>query len=401
MKKRISIIVMILLLFSFFINIPSIEAKTLRDLRNELAQMEKRKQESENNKQLTRKQIDATNKQINDITTKISENENTIKRLQKEIEELTVKAEEKNKEIKQIMKFLQVSNGESAYLEYIFGATDLTDFIYRLAISEQLIEYNNKLIKEYKETVESNSKKKVELKNEQESLANRQKDLSKELAKLGSKLNEITEVSLSINEEIASQKKLIQYYAETLKCKEDQNIYSCGNIPYSGKMIRPVSSGVITSEFGYRCITLNGAWKCSVHNGIDMAGGDNKIYAVAPGRVAAINWKTSCGGTMLFIQHNIGGKYYTTGYYHLRAVYVNVGDYVDQNTNIALMGGDPKREWWDTCSTGQHLHFAVATGLYLTEYSSWSEFTARNINPRTMVNFPAGSGWFGNRTTTY
>jgi peptidoglycan hydrolase CwlO-like protein len=197
MKKRISIITIILLLFSFFINVPSIEAKTLKDLRNELAQMEKRKQDSENNKQLTKKQIDATNKQINDITNKIAENENTIKKLQVEIEELTIKASEKDKEIKQIMKFLQVSNGESAYLEYIFGATDLTDFVYRLAVSEQLIEYNNKLIKEYKETVEANSKKKVQLKSEQESLANKQKDLAVELSKLGNKLNEITEVSIS------------------------------------------------------------------------------------------------------------------------------------------------------------------------------------------------------------
>ncbi len=401
MKKRILVVSIITLLASFFINIPFASARTLKDLRNELAAMEKRKQSSDQNKQLTKEQISSTNKEINDITNKISENETTIKKLQIEIEELTEKAKEKDREIKQIMKFLQVSNGESAYLEYIFGATDLTDFIYRLAVSEQLVDYNNRLIKEYKETVESNAKKKEQLKNEQVSLANKQKDLAVKLAKLGNKLNEMTEVSLSIEEEIASQKKMIQYYAVTLKCEEDENIYACGNVPYSGKMIRPVLNGSVTSEFGYRCMDLNGTWRCSMHNGIDIAGGDNRIYAVAPGVVVAINWKTNCGGTMLFVQHNINGSYYTTGYYHLRSVNVGIGDYVDQNKVIAIMGGDPSREWWDDCSTGQHLHLAVATGLYLSEYSEWSTFTARNINPRTVVNFPAKYAWFSNRTSKY
>ena len=47
-----------------------------------------------------------------------------------------------------------------------------------------------------------------------------------------------------------------------------------------------------------------------------------------------------------------------------------VGDYVDQNTQIGVMGGNPSVTYWDKCTTGTHLHFSVARGLYLKDYSS-------------------------------
>ena len=104
---------------------------------------------------------------------------------------------------------------------------------------------------------------------------------------------------------------------------------------------------------------------------------------------------------MLFVNHNVGGVYYTTGYYHLKSINVKVGDYVDQNTIIAVMGGDSSTWSYDRCSTGRHLHFAVATGLYMKDYLSWSTYQARNINPVTAVNFPGYGVWFANRVTKY
>ena len=44
---------------------------------------------------------------------------------------------------------------------------------------------------------------------------------------------------------------------------------------------------------------------------------------------------------------------------------------------------------------------AVATGLYMKEYTSWSTYSARNINPTSVVNFPGAYVWFSNRVTRY
>ena len=104
---------------------------------------------------------------------------------------------------------------------------------------------------------------------------------------------------------------------------------------------------------------------------------------------------------MLFIHHNVGGNYYTTAYFHVKNINVRVGDYVDQNTIVATMGGGSDTWWYDKCTTGDHLHFAVATGLYMKEYTYWSTYTARNINPTSVVNFPAPYVWFSNRVTRY
>ena len=53
-------------------------------------------------------------------------------------------------------------DGESAYLEYTFGARDFTDFIYRTAVAEQLTKYNETLIDEFNKSIEESKQKQEE-----------------------------------------------------------------------------------------------------------------------------------------------------------------------------------------------------------------------------------------------
>ena len=399
--KRKTIFIIFLLLVSFLLPIKT-EAKTLRDLKNELAALKQKKANADYEKQKTEQEISNVSSNIEKTTNKIKESEETIEKLTNEIAELNEKAKQRELEIKEVMHFLQISNGENAYLEYIFGAKDITDFIYRSAISEQLVSYNDKLIDEYNETIKNNKKKQEDLKQELITLNQKQEELEVSLSSLGKELQGMQDVSLSIDEEIAAQEKVIYYYEKTLSCGLDEDINLCGKVPYSGNFVRPLLNGRITSVFGWRCYTRNnGTNYCGYHNGIDLAGGDTKVYAAAPGTVAAILPQQSCGGNMVFVHHNVGGNYYTTAYFHVKNINVKVGDYVDQNTVIATMGGGADTWWYDKCTTGSHLHFAVATGLYMKEYTSWSTYSARNINPTSVVNFPAPYVWFSNRVTRY
>ena len=396
--KKIAIFVLLL-----FVLVPNVNAKTLRDLKNELAAIKEKKSQNDSKKNLTKNEINSVNSNIEGIRNKITESENTIKKLTEDINELNENISKKELEIKEIIHFLQVSNGENAYLEYIFGSKDITDFIYRSAVSGQLVNYNDKLIDEYNDTIKKNQKKQEDLKVEMVNLGEKQKSLEAELSKLGDTLKDLNSISVDIDAEIAAQEKVVNYYEKTLQCKLDENINSCGKVPYSGKFIRPIQSGRITSNFGSRCYwnQVQGKTICSYHYGIDIAGGDTKVYAAAPGVVANIYWRQKCGGNMLFVTHNVGGVYYTTGYYHLLSINVNIGDYVDQNTVIAITGGDPGVTTYDRCSTGRHLHFAVGTGLFMKDYSTWGAYQARNINPITVVNFPGSGVWFSNRVTRY
>lgn len=401
MKNKFNLIIVILMIFTF--STMNVEAKTLRDLKNELASIKQKKSQNDSKKNLTKNEINTVNSNIDSIRNKITDSENTIKKLTDEITELNDNIQSKELEIKEIIHFLQVSNGENAYLEYIFGSKDITDFIYRSAVSGQLVNYNDSLIDEYNDTIKKNKNKQEELKGEMQSLSNKQSTLEAELTKLGDELKDLNNISVDIDAEIQAQEKVVNYYEKTLGCKLDENINSCGKVPYSGKFVRPIQSGRITSRFGSRCYwnQTQGRNVCTYHYGIDIAGGDTQVYAAAPGTVANILWYQSCGGNMLFVNHNVGGVYYTTGYFHLKSINVKVGDYVDQNTVIAITGGDSSTWSYDRCSTGRHLHFAVATGLYMKEYLSWSTYQAHNINPTSVVNFPAYGVWFSNRVTRY
>ncbi len=397
MKKILTLFLIFSMIFSF--GVIDSDAKTLRDLKNELAALQKEKAEADSKKKLTEQEMATINTRIDKITGLIKDSENNIRKLTDEIEVLEAKSEEKNDEIKDIFAFLQVTDSNNAYLEYIFGAQSITDLIFRTAISEQLVEYNSDLIEDYNNTVQEHLAKKEELDTEIKTLDSEQENLRGELVKLGDKLDDAVEIAGDINDEINLQKKTIEHYEKVLGCTDDQDLSTCGSIPYSGRMIRPIVSGRITSSFGWRSNPLGSGTK--FHNGIDLSGGSTEVYSPAPGTVAGITWKASCGGNMLYIHHNINGVHYTTSYFHLAKVMVSIGDYVDQNTQIGVMGGAKWSTPWDGCSTGTHLHFSVARGLYLKEYSSWNTYIAKQINPVSVINFPAKGVWISNRINTY
>lgn len=399
MKKIAKIV---LIIFFVFLCNYNVEAKTLKDLKNELATLQKKQQENNNKKNLTQGEINKVNDRIGNITAEIEASQNQIVKLTNDVEVLEEKKDNKEDEIKDVVSFMQIANNENAYLEYIFGAQDIEDLILRSSVSEQLVMYNDDLIKEYNATIKEYNAKKVELSEAIVKLDSEQANLEVELVSLGDQLSSVMDVGVDIASEIVAQKKSIEYYEKTLGCKDNQDINTCGTIPYAGKMIRPINSGTITSYFGYRVDPITGK-KNSFHSGTDMAG-DTKVYSVAPGRVAGIYWKTKCGGTMLFINHNINGTTYTSGYYHLYQVKVAVGDYVDQNTQVGVTGGTKGLTPWDGCSTGRHLHLSIAKGLFFKDYSSYSTFTSKLINPPSVINFPHNGTkgyYWSNRTTVY
>ena len=295
------------------------------------------------------------------------------------------------------MNFLQLSNGENAYLEYAFGAQDFTDFIYRMAVSEQLASYNDQLMTDYNQMIEDNKQKQKDLEAQQVELANQQDALNQELDRLGEKMSTLSDTAITIEEDIALQREIIQMYRD-LGCGDNDDIDVCGKnmLPPGTSFLRPMVSGYVTSEWGSR-------WG-SFHEGIDLSTDPTSnvpVYSSAVGIVAAIRRNQPCGGNMVLVHHNINGQTYTAMYAHLRRIHVTQGQRVNQNTQIGVMGGDPNIETFDYCSTGPHLHFTISTGLYATDYSSWDTLIARSINPRSVCNFPSLGVPFNNRSIEY
>jgi murein DD-endopeptidase MepM/ murein hydrolase activator NlpD len=113
-----------------------------------------------------------------------------------------------------------------------------------------------------------------------------------------------------------------------------------------GSMLRP-SEGRITSRFGWRIHPIFGTRE--FHTGVDIANrSGTPILAAEDGIVRFAGWKGGYG-RLLVLAHPNG---FETGYSHLSAILVTVGQQVAKGQIVARMGSTG----W---STGPHLFFEV------------------------------------------
>ena len=119
MKKYYKILFVIICIFFMISNV---NAKTLKQLREELAKDEARQAELIAEQKAKQKKIDAANKEIGSLAGQINSKENKVEAAKTEIEELEGQIEEKKKEIDNLLSFLQISSKENVYLEYVFQA---------------------------------------------------------------------------------------------------------------------------------------------------------------------------------------------------------------------------------------------------------------------------------------
>ena len=161
MKRSIKVIVT-LLLITLLLPI-NVSAVTLKEYEDAVAKYTAELKEKEAKIAKGKEEIAAVKKNIADTEQKIAATEEEITRLQEEIERCDKEIKKKDAESKKIMEYYQIENGNNAYLEYIFGATSITDMVYRMSVAEQLTDYNDKIMKELKQLIETNKAKKAEL----------------------------------------------------------------------------------------------------------------------------------------------------------------------------------------------------------------------------------------------
>ena len=386
-KSIVSFCIFSLLLCSVYI--PRVSAKTLGELQNEL---ERKKQELSDNKskqKLTEQEMQTINSNLKKIQSNINQIQVETTNLNEEIDQLNQDIIKKNEEIKKIISYFQISSGESAYLEYIMGASDFTDFIYRTAVTEQMTNYNDELINEYNATIAANEAKKDELALKEKELNKQQIAMGEEYAKLGESLTTFGKDEIIITDEVKSLQEMVQIYINK-GCKANEDISTCGQkmLPVGTTFYRQLTTGYITSWFGGRDCS-DPRVSCG-HYGLDSSTYNKNnvpVYAIGTGMVASLTYRSSCGGNMVWVHHKLSdGRTYTSVYMHLYKVNVSKGDIVTKDTVVGIMGGGSTTPW-DYCSTGPHSHLGIATGLYGIDYNS-SSLKKHYVNPTSLINYP-------------
>lgn len=374
-------------------------ANTIAELRKEIEALKAKKQAQGNKKAQTQSEINTTTNKLNNTKNEITEGRNQIETARLEIKKLDKEIEDGTENIKSLMNSYQINSADNAYMDYIFKAESYADFVYRYTVIKQVIDYNKELIDDWNEKIIQNEQLQVDLANKEVELNKKVSEYETNIDKLGDKLAAYSDIVMDIQDEIDSTQELLNYYKE-LGCGENQNIYECISVKGDTMFRKPLVKGTITSYYGYRINPLTGKGT-KFHSGTDIGGNKEgtNVYATANGTVGKIIRKARCGGNQVYVWHTIGGKKYTSLYMHLLNINVSIGDKVNSNTVVGTVGGGKGTWAWETCSTGAHLHFSVATGWYgdKNSYVSYSSFLAHLIDSKEVAKLPNKGKWWYSR----
>ena len=135
---------------------------------------------------------------------------------------------------------------------------------------------------------------------------------------------------------------------------------------FNGLLLRP-ADGRITSRFG-TLRSYNGGPYDRLHNGVDFAAGTGApVRAVADGLVV-LSADLNVRGQSIMLDHGLGVY---SGYWHLSAMDVEVGEFVRAGDAIGAVGNSGR-------STGSHLHWELWVNGTPVDPLPWlrADFTA-------------------------
>lgn len=350
MMKRILTIIILVLVLDIFLPIEA-NATTLREY-EQLVEKYRNEINSTNNQiYISRQELQEIQEKVAQTEQEIRDTEDEIQKIEEEIEKNNAEIEKKKEESKALIEYYQISNGENVYLEYAFGANDITDMIYRISIVEQLTEYNDRVTKELKELIRQNRIKQEELRVKKEELKELKVQLNEQARKIRGNISSMEGTIPNLQGQLDNYLQRVEYY-RNVGCEPDDEIgVDCdrGNNAYG--FVRPVQ--------GSYWISTNFYWDgYSGHKGIDYAQGcGNPVRAVANGRVYYVGSdKDQYGAKMIFIVHNYQGRKVFSQYAHLSGYAVRENQDVAAGQVIGYVG----TTGW---STGCHLHLEMSEDM--------------------------------------
>lgn len=383
-KKLVSIVIIIILLqcfciFAFAANeiqTNGILKETTNTLTNAIPdELNEQKEQIDEKLEETNTQLEYVQDELTDSLLRVQDIEDRVLSYEKEVGDLGAQmdtlqasidtetynlmlASQDYEKLKQILLNRLVTiyeTGNTTYLDVLLKSKDLTDFISRYYVIEEITEYDNTLINQVKNQKESLEQTTQKLNNEQAEL----KIIKARKEQTTVVLNNMKTMQESYIKKLSDGEKALQEQITAYK-KEQAEIEAkimeitntiIPNIQYTGgEMLWPVAASgtVITSQFGIREHPIQGVVK--QHTGLDIGGADTgtPVVAAADGVVSYAGWLGGYGNCVM-INHGNG---VVTLYGHGSKVVASVGQEVKQGDTILEVGSTGN-------STGPHLHFEV------------------------------------------
>lgn len=350
-------------------------------LQGMLTDIKKIKEQLEGQKSNLKTYVAELDKNLTAIQEKIAELEAMITEKQKEIEttqaelDAALITEENQYESMKTRIQMMYEQGDTYYMDLLFGGNGFADMLNRLDYVEQLSRYDQEKLNEYVMNRELIEYCKMQLDAEKAVLDEAKVGVEAEKAALETlieeKKNKLTEFENDIKnkqqaireyeEDIAAQTQLIEDLEAAVLEERKQILEQNGLVlEYDGGAFKfPLAKYTkMTSDYGMRRHPILGVNQ--FHNGVDLASPmGTAIYAAYDGVVVAAAYNASMGN---YVMINHGGGLYTV-YMHASKLYVSKDDIVARGETIAAVGSTGR-------STGPHLHFSVRlNGEYVSPWN--------------------------------
>ena len=315
-------------------------------------------------------QVASIEDKILDLKGQIAVKEKQIEETKQDLEEAIAIKDNQYECMKKRVKAIY-EQGDSFYLELLLSSKGLGDFLNQMDYIEDLSKYDDRMFKEYQETVEYVRVCEEELEEEEallqatkaaaeeeqkaveDLIAQKQAEIAAVQDEIVDQERAIREYEAEIAEQNATISELERIVAQEKKALENMRVYDGGAFCWPCPAYKYVSS-----EFGNR---VHPTLKINLfHNGVDLAApAGSNILAAYDGEVVAASY-TGAMGNYVMLDH--GGGLYTV-YMHASKLNVKEGQEVKRGDVIALVGSTGR-------STGNHLHFSVRKdGEYVSPWN--------------------------------
>lgn len=251
--------------------------------------------------------------------------------------------------------------GTVSYWSVLFDASDYSDLLDRLALVDEIMEYDNGVVeelaaarKEVEDTLAGLNESKAGLDEQKAQLDAKRTEQAAKVREAQALFDELKGQADAAEALVAAEEAEEEKIAAKIaaKQKELEKLIASQKITFhtgSGYAYPlPSSYTHITSYFGWRTHPITG--KPNNHTGIDLpAPGGTSIYAVQGGVVTISGYAPSSYGNYVVISHGNGRS---TLYAHMRSRAVSEGQVVSQGQVIGYVGTTGS-------STGNHLHLEL------------------------------------------
>ncbi len=301
-------------------------------------------------------QISNTQSQIDAYTTLIAEQEVTLADVQAQEEAAYRRFCERARSMEEA--------GTVSYWSVLFAARDFADLLDRLALVDEIMEYDNKVVETLAAAREEETRILADLNETKAGLEEQRAELDAQREEQAAKAEEAQALVDKLQSQEEYKERLLEDEKEELKridqhlakkAKELEDLIAKANFTTGSTYTYPlpIDRTYVTSRFGPRTDPISGKLN-SNHGGMDIgAYTGTDIYAAQGGVVITSTYSSSYGNYVAILHgNNAKGQSVVTLYAHMSKRLVKEGEVVEAGKLIGKVGATGR-------VNGPHLHLEL------------------------------------------